>query len=65
MKSIPLLLRRAWQRQMRRIEVAVDGLVSWLVDNTRLFSLLPDSVEFALCLGIAAYFALHIAQPQA
>ena len=41
-------------------------MVSWLAANARSFSyMLPDSLELALYLTIAAYFTLHLAQQQA
>ena len=41
----------------------IDRLVNWLAANVRSFSyLLPDSVELALYVFIAAYFALQLQQ---
>jgi hypothetical protein len=43
----------------------IDGVVNWIAANARSFSyLLPDSLELALYLGIAAYFAVQLAQQQ-
>jgi hypothetical protein len=51
---------------MFKLRVSVDRLVNWLAANARSFSyLLPDALELALYLGLAAYFALQIAQQQA
>ena len=44
----------------------IDSLVDWIAVNARSFSyLLPDTLELALYLSLAAYFAVQIAQQQA
>ena len=44
----------------------VDRLVNWIATNARSFSfVLPDTLELALYLGLAAYFASQILQQQA
>lgn len=44
----------------------VDRLVNWIATNARSFSfVLPDIMELALYLGLAAYFAAQILQQQA
>jgi hypothetical protein len=41
-------------------------MVNWVAANARSFSyLLPDTLELALYLSLAIYFALQIAQQQA
>jgi hypothetical protein len=51
---------------MSRIKSAIDGVVNWMAANARSFSyMLPDSVELALYLSLAGYFALQMAQQQA
>ena len=48
------------------IRRVVDHTVNWLAANARSFSyVLPDSLELALYLGIAAYFAMQVVQQQA
>jgi len=43
----------------------IDGIMNWIAANARSFSyLLPDSLETALYLGLAAYFAAQVAQQQ-
>ena len=43
----------------------IDSLVDWIAVNARSFSyLLPDTLELALYLSLAAYFAVQIAQQQ-
>lgn len=50
---------------MPGVKVIVDRLMNWIAANARSFSyLLPDSLELALYLGLAAYFAVHVAQQQ-
>jgi hypothetical protein len=44
----------------------INSLVDWIAANARSFSyLLPDTLELALYLSLAAYFAVQIAQQQA
>ena len=44
----------------------VDRLVNWIASNARSFSfVLPDTLELALYVGLAAYFAAQIIQQQA
>jgi hypothetical protein len=44
----------------------IDSLVGWIAANARSFSyLLSDTLELALYLSLAAYFAVQIAQQQA
>jgi hypothetical protein len=44
----------------------VDSAVDWIALNARSFSyLLPDTLEIALYLSLAAYFASQLAQVQA
>ena len=44
----------------------VDRLVNWTANNARSFSFaLPDALELALYIGLAAYFAAQILQQQA
>ena len=44
----------------------VDKFVNWLATNARSFSFaLPDALELALYVGLAAYFAAQILQQQA
>ena len=41
----------------------VDALVKWVAVNARSFSyLLPDTLELALYLSIAVYFAVQVGQ---
>jgi hypothetical protein len=41
-------------------------MVNWIAANARSFSyLLPDALELALYLSLAAYFAVQLAQQQA
>jgi len=48
---------------MSSLSSLVDGIVTWTVANARSFSyLLPDSVELALYLCLAAYFAMQLQQ---
>jgi hypothetical protein len=48
------------------LQSIVDGMVNWVAANARSFSyLLPDTLELALYLSLAIYFALQIAQQQA
>ena len=43
----------------------VDALVKWVAVNARSFSyLLPDTLELALYLSIAVYFAVQIGHQQ-
>jgi hypothetical protein len=43
----------------------VDRLVNWIATNARSFSFaLPDTLELALYVGLAAYFAAQILRPQ-
>ena len=51
---------------MSSVRSIIDGIVNWVAINAKSFSyLLPDSIELALYIGLAAYFALQIAQQQA
>jgi hypothetical protein len=51
---------------MSSVKSMIDGIMDWLAENARSFSyLLPDSLELALYIGLAAYFALQLAQQQA
>jgi len=51
---------------MFKLKLTADRFVNWIAANARSFSyLLPDSLELALYLSLAAYFALQIAQQQA
>jgi len=51
---------------MSSVRSIIDGIVNWVAINSKSFSyLLPDSIELALYIGLAAYFALQIAQQQA
>lgn len=44
----------------------IDRLVNWIATNARSFSFaLPDTLELALYLGLAAYFTAQILQQQA
>jgi len=44
----------------------VDRFVNWIATNARSFSyVLPDILELALYLGLAAYFTAQILQQQA
>jgi len=44
----------------------LDRVVNWLAANARSFSyLLPDVLELALYLGLAAYYAAQIASQSA
>jgi hypothetical protein len=48
---------------MPSLRSLVDDVVKWTATNARSFSyLLPDSVELALYLCIAAYFAIQLQQ---
>jgi hypothetical protein len=50
---------------MSGVRAIVDGLMNWIAANAKSFSyLLPDSLELALYLGLAAYFAVQVAQQQ-
>ena len=49
-----------------RAKLVSDRFANWLSANVRSFSyLLPDALELALYLGLAAYFVLQIVQQQA
>jgi hypothetical protein len=51
---------------MFNLKVEAERFVNWIAANARSFSyLLPDALELALYLGIAAYFASQIVQQQA
>ena len=44
----------------------IDKLVNWIASNARSFSfVLPDTLELALYVALAAYFAAQILQQQA
>jgi len=44
----------------------VDRLLNWIARNARSFSyVLPDTLELALYLGLAAYFTAQLLQQQA
>jgi hypothetical protein len=48
---------------MSSVRSLADRIVSWIAANARSFSyLLPDAVELALYLGLAAYFAIQLQQ---
>lgn len=48
------------------LKSSLDGMVNWVAANAKSFSyLLPDSLELALYISLAVYFALQIAQQQA
>ena len=48
---------------MARLRSLIDGFVNWIAANARSFSyVLPDTLELALYLGLAAYFAVQIQQ---
>ena len=43
----------------------IDGAMNWIATNARSFSyLLPDMLELALYLTLAAYMSLQLAQQQ-
>jgi len=47
------------------LAVVLDGVVKWVAFNARSFSyMLPDSMELALYVLLAAYFMLRIATQQ-
>jgi hypothetical protein len=51
---------------MSTVRFLVDKVVTWIAANARSFSyLLPDTVEIALYLCLAAYFTAQLAQQQA
>jgi hypothetical protein len=55
--------KRGFTSNVRSI---VDGLVNWLAVNARSFRhLLPYTLEIALYLCLAAYYAAQLAQQQA
>jgi len=46
---------------MSTVRSLVDGIVNWIAANARSFSYaLPDTVELALYLCLAAYFAIQL-----
>jgi hypothetical protein len=46
---------------MSAVRSIVDGIVNWIAANARSFSyLLPDSLELALYLSLAAYFTVQL-----
>jgi hypothetical protein len=43
----------------------IDGAMNWIATNVRSFSyLLPDTLELALYLTLAAYLSIQLAQQQ-
>jgi len=51
---------------MAGVRSVVDRMANWMALNARSFSyLLPDALELALYLSLAAYFAVQLAQQQA
>ena len=48
---------------MRKISLIFDRFVNWTAANARSFSyLLPDALELALYLSLAAYFAIRLGE---
>jgi len=47
---------------MSRVRSIVDGIMNWIATNTRFSYLLPDSLELALYLCLAAYLAIQLQQ---
>ena len=46
---------------MSSVRSLVEGIVNWIAVNARSFSyLLPDTVELALYVCLAAYFAIQL-----
>jgi len=46
---------------MSAVKSALDGIVRWVAANARVFSyLLPDALEIALYVGLAAYFMVDV-----
>jgi hypothetical protein len=62
-----LLLKISPKRgPMSSIGSIAEGILNWIAVNARSFSyMLPDALELALYLSLAAYFALQIGQRQA
>jgi hypothetical protein len=51
------------QETMSSLRSLVDGIADWTAANVRAFSyLLPDTVELALYLCLAVYFAIQLQQ---
>jgi hypothetical protein len=51
---------------MSSVRSIIAGLVNWVAANTKSFSyLLPDTLELALYLGLAAYYALQLHEASA
>ena len=58
--------RVMWRNLVLTPKLIVDRFANWIAANARSFSyLLPDALELALYLGLAAYFASQIMQQQA
>jgi hypothetical protein len=50
---------------MSSVRSLADGIANWIAANLRSFSyLLPDTLELALYVGLAAYYAIQL-QPTA
>ncbi len=49
---------------MSRARSLVDRLMGWIAINARFSYLLPDTLEIALYLCLAAYFTVQLAQQQ-
>ena len=48
---------------MRKVGLIFDRFVNWTAANARSFSyLLPDSLELALYLSFAVYFAIQVGE---
>lgn len=48
---------------MSSVRSLADRIASWIAANARSFSyLLPDTVELALYLSLAAYYAIQLQQ---
>jgi hypothetical protein len=47
---------------MPSVRSIVDRTVGWITANARFSYLLPDTLELALYLGLAAYYALQLHQ---
>ena len=50
---------------MSGVWAIIDGAMNWIATNARSFSyLLPDTLELALYLTLAAYLSIQLAQQQ-
>lgn len=48
------------------LKIILDGAIEWLSANARSFSfMLPDALELALYVGLAAYFTAQLLAQQA